>query len=123
MSLSSGQLDAFVALSRHQSFSRAAEALHITQSALSQRIMKLEEELALTLFIRESHQVRLTPPGERLLRYCQLKDSLEEESLSDMKATGKKVLTGNLRIAGYSSVVRSVVVPALSSFLNTHADI
>ena len=52
MGLSSLQLDAFFAAAKALNFSQAAEDLHITQSALSQRIKALEKDLDLTLFTR-----------------------------------------------------------------------
>ena len=67
MSLPSNRLDAFVAVARTQHFSRAAEGLFITQSALSQRVKQLEDFLGVTLFIRDREGARLTEKGERLL--------------------------------------------------------
>lgn len=49
------------------SFSRAAEELGYTQSAVSQMVRSLEEELHTTLFIRSRHGVSLTANGEELL--------------------------------------------------------
>ena len=60
------QLDlliAFEAASRHGSFTRAAEELNITQSAVSQQIRTLEERLGLALFERSHRVVRLSPAG------------------------------------------------------------
>ena len=50
------------------SFKEAAEALHLTQSALSHRIRKLEQELGFQLFVRQTRRIALTPEGERLYR-------------------------------------------------------
>lgn len=50
------------------------KALNITQSALPQRILNLESDLGSTLFIRESSGILLTELGQRMLRYCQMKD-------------------------------------------------
>lgn len=119
MSLSSLHLDAFHAVARTLNFSRAAKDLHITQSALTQRIQNLEDELGLTLFVRSPRGVVPTPSGERLLRYCQARASMEDELVQEL--TGKESddsgLGGTLRIAGYSSILRSVIVPALAPML------
>ncbi len=123
MSLSSLYLDAFIGIARAQSFSGAAKTLNISQSALSQRIRNLEEDLGLSLFIRTSGGIQLTEQGQKLLRYCQTKDSLEEELLSDIKAQGQKGLSGHVRLGTYSSVYRSVIVPALGEFLSAHPDV
>lgn len=117
MSLSSLQLDAFLAVAKAKGFSAAAAALHITQSALSQRIKNLEEELGLTLFIRTPTGARLSEQGERLLRYCQTRDSLEEELARDLNISRANAVAGVIRIGGYSSVLRSVLIPALKPVL------
>lgn len=117
MSLPSLQLDAFVAVAKAQNFSRGARALHITQSALSQRILNLEQSLGLTLFIRDPSGIRLTEAGRKLLRYCQMKDSLEEEFLGSVSGPAGKQLSGLVRIGGFSTVVRSVILPSISALL------
>lgn len=120
MSISSLYLDAFMAVAGEQGFSSAAKRLGITQSALSQRVKNLENDLGLTLFIRTPTMVRLTEQGQRLLRYCQTKDSLESELLGDLGAGEMNELPGIVRVGAYSSVLRSVVIPALSPVLKKH---
>lgn len=121
MGLSSLHLDAFFAAAQSLNFSQAAKELHITQSALSQRVKALEEELNLTLFVRLPRGVQLTEAGERLLRYCQARHSLERELLEQLTGEGQTGLGGILRIGGYSSVVRSVLMPALAPFLRANS--
>jgi DNA-binding transcriptional LysR family regulator len=123
MSLSSLYLDAFVGVAKAESFSGASKVLHITQSALSQRIKNLEDELSLTLFLRTTSGVQLTEHGQKLLRYCQTKDSLESELLSDINADLESDITGVIRIGAYSTTLRSVIIPALSDFLIKHPNI
>lgn len=115
MSLSSLQLDAFQAVAREKTFSAAARALALTQSALSQRVLNLEEELGATLFVREPTGARLTATGERLLRYCQTRAALEEEFRGGELAT-----TGALRVAGFSTLNRSLVLPVLAEYAGAH---
>jgi len=116
MKLNSAQLEAFYTISQVLNFTRAAEQLHVTQSALSQRINKLEEELETTLFIRDRSALRLTDSGEQLLRFCQLNSHAESELLAKLKDTNDE-LVGSLRIGGFSSVNRSLVIPALKKLL------
>ena len=57
----------FEVAARHLSFTRAAEELHLTQGAISQRIRRLETLLRFNLFTRLTRQLVLTPEGEKLL--------------------------------------------------------
>lgn len=66
------QLEFFVAVANRLHFGRAAEDCHITQSALSQQIMKLERDLGARLFDRHSRRVRLTVAGSVLLSEANL---------------------------------------------------
>jgi DNA-binding transcriptional LysR family regulator len=61
------QLRYAVALAEAGSFTKAAEAEYVVQSALSQQIRRLEDELGVALFERTTRSVALTPPGEALL--------------------------------------------------------
>jgi DNA-binding transcriptional LysR family regulator len=61
------RLEYFVAVARHGSFTRAAEELWLTQSALSQQVRRLEAELGVALLRRTPRGAGLTPAGEELL--------------------------------------------------------
>jgi DNA-binding transcriptional LysR family regulator len=121
--LSSLQLDAFFAAARQRNFSRAAKELFITQSALTQRIGNLERELGISLFVRKPRGVELTDAGSRLLRYCQARDLLEKELLEELRGDRASGLGGVLRVAGFSSIVRSVLLPALAPLLRAHPNV
>ena len=121
MNISSLHLKAFYELAQQKNFTRAAKRLAITQSAFSHRILNLESELETTLFIREKQNVRLTETGEHLLRYCEKVSRLESEALADLKGNAEsKELIGSLRIGGFSSILRSCLLPALSPLLRKH---
>jgi len=110
MSLNSSGLDAFYVCAQVKNFTRAAEQLFITQSALSQRIKNLEEEIGATLLVRDRSGVRLTEPGEKLLRYCQTRSQLEQNIVSELGGATHSI-QGILRVAGFSSVLRSLIIP------------
>jgi DNA-binding transcriptional LysR family regulator len=61
------QLATFVAVAEEGSFTRAADRLHVVQSAVSAGVRNLEKELGTTLFDRSTHTVRLTDAGDALL--------------------------------------------------------
>ncbi|WP_066634132.1 LysR family transcriptional regulator [Bordetella sp. H567] len=67
MNFSLRQLNAFIAVARNASFTKAAEQFHITQAGLSAMVRELEEQLNCRLFERTTRVVRLTPAGARLL--------------------------------------------------------
>ena len=60
------QLNTFLLASGELNFSRTARLLHLSQSAVSQQIRELEEDLGVTLFERRNRAISLTPGGERL---------------------------------------------------------
>jgi DNA-binding transcriptional LysR family regulator len=119
MKLNSSQLEAFYWVAQTLNFTKAASRLNVTQSALSQRVSKLEVDLETTLFIRDRSAVKLTEAGYRLLRYCEHLSSAEAELLTNLKGS-KGELGGAIRIGGFSSVNRSLVIPALRAIMATN---
>jgi len=94
------QLEVFLAVARERRFSRAADKLFRTQSAVSQTIRKLEEELGEALFDRSSRDGVLTDAGKVLYEYAEKLINLREEaaeSLSELRELqkGKRVLAAN----------------------------
>src|SRR5262245_15296227 len=67
MNVSLRHIRAFVTVAEKQSFARAAESLHVSQPALSQTIIQLEEAFGLRLFDRTTRHVALTSVGSKLL--------------------------------------------------------
>jgi DNA-binding transcriptional LysR family regulator len=122
MSLNTDSLKAFLITSETGSFTKAAALLGITQSALSQKISRLEDQIESSVFIRKSDGILLTPAGEKLLVYSRQQLQLEEEFLKGF-TSGNEEFNGTLRIAGYSSVLRSVIIPKLAPFLRKHQGI
>lgn len=123
MALSQDQLKAFYEVSRQQSFTKAANELGLTQSALSHRIRKLEEQLEATLLVRDPAGIRLTEAGARLLEFCRLQGQIEAELLVDLAGPPSQQLNGFLRIGAASTVLWSAVVPALSEFLKKNSSV
>jgi DNA-binding transcriptional LysR family regulator len=125
MKIASNHLEAFYNVARHLSFSKGANAIYVTQSAVSQRISALEESLGTTLFIRDRASLRLTSAGEKLLRFCQAQEQHESELLSELKVSDSKSqkFNGEIRIGGFSSIARSAIVPALSPLLQKNPEL
>ena len=64
------QARTFLAITAHGSFLEASRQLHLTQSTVSARIQRLEEELGTRLFIRNRSGASLTPSGQRFLEHA-----------------------------------------------------
>ena len=122
MKISNTGLSAFIKTASLLNMTAAALELGITQSALSQRIALLEDDLETTLFIREARGLKLTERGEKLLHFALLNQKLEEEFLLEMKSSSTE-LAGTINLAGYSSIMRSVIIPALTPFLRKNSKI
>ena len=87
----------FLTVAKEQSFTKAAEQLHITQPTLSRQMAAFEEELGVTLFIRSGKKISLTDEGILLKRRALEILNLEEKTLEELK--GKEdVVEGNIII-------------------------
>jgi LysR family transcriptional regulator (chromosome initiation inhibitor) len=100
-------------------FDRAAKVLHITQSAVSQRIRQLEEKVGQSLLIR-SNPVVATPTGKRLLRHYSQVQLLESELRAEMDADDPNHPTV-VRIAVNADSLATWFLPALAGMFSRHA--
>ena len=112
----------FLAVAEHQSFTRAAVSLYVSQPALSQQIKQLEESLETILFDRSGRQVKLTHAGEVYARYAHkaLQD-LEEgrRALHDVQNLSR----GALRIAITPTFTTYLIGPLIKTFHNLYPNI
>jgi len=116
LNLKYDDIKAFLDIYQAGTFSKASATLGLTQSALSQKVGRLEEALQATIFIRHPRNLELTASGEKLLLYAREAVQRQEDFLTSFNQYEEK-LSGVLRIAGYSSVMRSLIIPALSEFI------
>lgn len=91
------QLRAFHNVAIHGGFSRAAEALCLTQPAISDQVRKLEEEYDVLLFNRHKKQVTLTTFGQQLLEITRRVFEVEQQAL-DLLSESRALRSGHLRI-------------------------
>ncbi len=117
MEISSIYLKAFYQLAQDRNFTKAASNLALTQSAFSHRILNLERDLETTLVIREKGNIQLTEAGDKLLRYYERAHKMESEALSSIYNKESKDLVGTVRFGGFSSVNRSMLLPALAPLM------
>lgn len=97
------QLRAFHNVAIHGGFSRAAEALHLTQPAISDQVRKLEAEYDILLFNRRKKQVTLTTAGERLLEITHRMFEVEKQAL-EFLSESRALSAGSLRIIADSAL-------------------
>jgi DNA-binding transcriptional LysR family regulator len=88
------QLKTFVAIAESGSFTRAAEVVHKTQSAVSMQMRRLEERIGKPIFSRDGRQSKLTEDGERLLGYARRIVRLSHETIAAFDETE---LSGSIR--------------------------
>ncbi len=120
LELDSLGLSAFLALCGAKNFSRAASSLHISQSALSQRIRRFEESMGSILVYRGTPSFSLTTAGMEVLSYGRRKKALLDDLRCKLNSA-RGPLSGTLRLGAFSSVLRSVIMPALSELFRTHS--
>lgn len=111
------QLRSFIAVAEDGIISRAAQKLHLTQSALSRQIKALEETLGVTLLERSAHSIKLTHEGEILLKEGRGVLERADSAILKVRSAGKTVL---LRV-GYAPTLTSGMLPlAISAFTQKH---
>lgn len=110
------------ALHQHQTQGLAAEALHLTQSALSHRMKALEHELGIAFWNKQGQRLSLTPAGQELLRLAQrvLPELDVTHQRLKLMADGK---AGRLHIAVECLPCAQWLNPALTTFMQVWPDI
>ena len=117
-----GQLEAFLQVAQHHSFSRAAEALELTQPSLSARILTLEREIGEPLFHRIGRGVRLTDAGRALVPYVQrAMESLKEGR--DALDASHHASVGKLHIGSARAICAYVLPGIVETFRQSHPGI
>lgn len=122
MSLLSPRLIAFIAVAQCKTVHGAANQIHITQTAVTQRIRTLERALKTTLFVRTKKGMNLTPEGEVLLRYCHNIKNMEGEVLAKLQGHHED-LEIELTILSPTSLMRSRIIPKLIPILEKYKNL
>lgn len=104
------------------SFSEASKQLFISQSAVSQSIKTLEKKLGISLFIRSTKRVQLTPEGETLLRHIEPAMNLIKRGENQIMEASN-LGGGQLRIGASDTICRYYLVPFLNEFHKTHPNV
>jgi DNA-binding transcriptional LysR family regulator len=112
-------LQAFEAVARRRSFTTAAAELHLTTSAISHQIARLEALLAIKLFERSAHGVRLSNAGERYLLRVAGAISAIAAATDDMR----QGMSNSLYVHCAPSLATLWLMPRLHKFALAHPDI
>ena len=110
----------FLAISDTGSFTRAAEEVNKTQSAVSMQMKRLEELLGRTLFARDGRAIRFTPDGERLIEYARRMVAINDEAVSSFT---RPELTGTVRFGTPDDYADRFLPEILARFARTHPQI
>jgi len=115
--LDTDQLRSFLAIVDTGSFTKAAERVHKTQSAVSMHIRRLEEQLGCALFVKHGRGARLTAEGERLIEFARRIIQVEAGALA---AVSRKGLRGAVRLGIPDDYAESFLAEILSRFNRRH---
>jgi DNA-binding transcriptional LysR family regulator len=110
----------FEAAARHLSFTKAAEELFLTQSAVSRQIQALEERLGVKLFTRRNRGLALTEPGQQMYRAADV-------ALRTLREAAERIAPGNkqkmVTVTSSMAFCSLWLIPRLSAFRKVHADV
>lgn len=106
-------------LSLRQTMAAVAEALRISPSAVSQQIALLETEAGLPLIERRGRRVRLTQAGQRLVAHAERAIAVLEDAKTEL-AELKQAVTGELRVAAFSSVAAALIPQTMQALERRH---
>ncbi len=110
-------LKAFEAAARHESFTRAAEELHVTQGAVSHQVKALENELGLKLFSRERQRLVITEAGRIYLEV--VRDALDRIAVGTERLLQRQS-TGVLTVSTSPNFASKWLVHRLQRFAEAH---
>src|SRR5246500_4043597 len=115
-------VEAFLSVSQHRSFRKAAAELGVTPSAMSQAVRALEARVGAALFIRTTRSVGLTEAGERFL--TRAKPAFEElVAPSEVARDLRRRPAGLLRLSVPRAVVPLILEPVIASFCEAYPEI
>lgn len=109
------RLEEFAVLANLLNYSKAAETLFVSQSILSRHIKSIEEELGVTLFIRDTHGVRLTDEGKYLLKWAEPILKRAERAVAELTSDAQR-FEGSVRILCEEQTLSTPVLTFLRSF-------
>jgi len=120
--MSDFRLQVFYSVATLGSFTKAAEALYITQPAVTKHIRELETQWGLPLFERKGQTIRLTEAGEVVRQYAERIFDAYRGIEFDL-GTLKQQLSGRLRLGASTTIAQYVLPPTLAQFNRRFPDV
>ncbi|MDE5658572.1 MAG: LysR family transcriptional regulator [Muribaculaceae bacterium] len=116
------QLKYIIAVDRHRSFSKAAEACDVTQPTLSGMLVKLEEELDIRIFDRTNKLVTATAIGEQIIRQAE-KAVAEAERIAEIVSEAKGCVNGHLALCISPGIAPYIIPQFIRLYLDAYPDV
>lgn len=116
------QIEAFASVAKHKSFSRAAEAIYLSQPTVSAHISSLEAELDTILFDRLGKEIQLTPAGLVFYEYAVNMLNTRDHALSSMSEYYGSI-KGELSIASSTTPCKCILPPLIEKFSHIYPSV
>lgn len=109
------QIEAFINVAKHKSFSKAANSIFLSQPAISSHISSLEKDLQVQLFDRTSKEVILTPAGESFLKFAIDILNTRDNAVSFLSSFNDTI-SGKLHLASSTTPCNTIVPQLVKEF-------
>ncbi|WP_048570672.1 selenium metabolism-associated LysR family transcriptional regulator [Clostridium cylindrosporum] len=116
------QIEAFVNVAKYKSFSKAADAIYLSQPTISAHIASLEQELGITLFDRNGKDIRLTHGGSLFLEYAINLINIRNTAITNLADYNNKI-AGKLTIASSTAPCRFILPKLVTVFKSLYDDV
>lgn len=113
----------FISVASHGSLSRAAYALGISQSALSQSMKNLEQSLKVKLFNRNTRGIILTREGKTLYEIAKIGDEYFKEAIIQTIRTNQSISLKKFKITASRSLIDTYIIPSMKKMISKYSDV
>lgn len=116
------QLEAFISVAKLRSFSKAANAIYLSQPTISSHISSLEKELKIQLFDRTSKEVNLTPAGESFLQYANDIINTRNHAITELSNFNTNI-SGKLNISASTTPCNAILPSLINKFNELYSNV
>ncbi len=115
------ELELFLVVAELLHFGRASQACHLSPSALTRTIQRLEDELGQPLFIRDNRSVQMTAAGEKFVLYA--RNTVQSYHDFQRSLSGRQQLSGSLSLYASITAVYSILPDLVEVYRKAYADV